>query len=178
MKHYLISFALAFSLFGSVLAQNDTLVIPELPLELKHDKAIRGQVFFTYIAIINARQKKQTAYDLGEFYGNSLGLTWEPVKDKGLITFSEWLTAFITLFKDYELEIVHNSSETLELKMKKIGEEYIEYWGNKYKKENWLTSEEYFDFYKGFFISTCEYMGFKAESELKDGWLYLKISKE
>jgi hypothetical protein len=175
MKYY-IYLLVAYTLSGTLFAQNDTLVIPNLPLELKHEKAIRGQVFFTYIAIVDARTKGQATYDLGRFYGNSLGLTWAPVKDKGLIAFSQWLTAFITLYKDYKLEILKNTSESLEFKMKNIGEEYIIPWSSDYKKENWLTVEEYFDFYRGFFISTCNYMGFKAESEVKEGWLYLKIS--
>jgi CubicO group peptidase (beta-lactamase class C family) len=59
--------------------------------------------------------------------------------------------------------------------MKNIGEEYIEYWSKKYKKGDWLTVGEYFDFFKGFFISTTNYMGFKVESNVEEGWLYLKI---
>lgn len=172
-----IFFFLIIILFSlRIKAQNDSLIIPQLPLELKHEKAIRGQVFFTYIAIVDARAKGQTAYDLGKFYGNSLGLTWAPVKDKGLIAFAQWLTAYITLFKDYKLEILKNKSESLEFKMKNIGEEYIIPWSSDYKKENWLTVEEYFDFYRGFFISTCNYMQFNAQSEVKEGWLYLKIN--
>jgi hypothetical protein len=164
-----------FILSLTLKAQNDSLTIPEMPIELKHEKAIRGHVFYIYIAIIEARTRGVSSFDLGQYYGNSLGLTWEPVKDKGLIAYVEWLTAYITLFKDYKLEILHNSKDKLEIRMKDIGEENIYYWSKKYKKDDWLTVEEYFDFFRGFFISTTNYLEFKAESNVEESWLYLKI---
>lgn len=166
--------AVIFSLTAK--AQNDSLTIPDMPIELKREKAIRSHVFFTYIAIVNAREKGENAYDLGQFYGNSLGLTWTPVKDKGLIAYAEWLTAYVTLFKDYKIEILYNSKDKLGFRMKVIGEEYINKWSEKYKSEDWVTVAEYFDFQRGFFVSTSNYLGFKAESNVKDGWLYLNIS--
>ena len=157
-------------------AQNDSLTIPELPLELKHEKAIRGHVFFNYITIIDNRNNGISAYETGKFYGNSLGLTWKPVMDKGLIVYAEWRTAYITLFMDYNLQILHNSNEILEFKMKNIGEQYISKWAAKYKAEDWVSIEEYFDFMSGFLISTSNYMGFNAKSEIRDSWLFLSIS--
>ncbi len=170
-------FLLVLSFFiNSLRAQNDSLTIPALSLELKHEKAIRGHVFFNYISIVGNRSRGISAYETGEFYGNSLGLTWGPVMNKGLISYTEWLTAYITLFMDYNLQILHNSKYTLEFKIKNIGEQYISKWAEKYKPEDWLTNEEYFDFMSGFRVSTTIYVGFNAKSEIKNGWLYLKIS--
>lgn len=170
-------FLLAFVLFSIVLkAQNDTLTIPELTIELRHEKAIRGHVFFNYITIVGNRKNGINAYEAGVFYGNSLGLTWEPIMNKGLIAYAEWLTAYITLFKDYNLQILHNSNDKLEFRMKNIGEEYIPKWAKKYKAEDWVTIEEYLDFMRGLLASTSNYVGFNAKSEVRDGWLFLTIS--
>lgn len=161
-------------------AQNDSLqaAVTELPLELRHEKSIRSHVFHIYIAIVYSRDKGELPFNLGQFYGKSLGLTWEPVKGKGLEAYTQWLTAYVTLFKDYKIEILKNDNHVFEFRVKQIGEEYIEYWSKKYKKEDWITVEEYFDFFQGFFVATSNYLGFEAESKENEGWLYLKILEQ
>lgn len=150
--------------------KRDIFKFPKLTIEERWKTAESNLVYFIVCGIAYAKATGGTAEDFGIFSGNVAN--WENSKKRDPKVLIEGIYRNKSQFKEFEMEIVRESEDVIEAKMRGFGEDLV----RKRRKQD-ITVEEYLCFFGKKWEAIAKQLDLIYKQSLQGQWLHISVSK-
>jgi len=150
--------------------KSDIVQFPKLTIEEKCNTAESNLVYFIVCGIAYAKATGGTAEDFSFFSGNIAN--WENSKKRESKVMIEGIYRNKSQFKDFEIEIVRESEDFIEAKMRGFGEDLV----RKRPKQD-ISVEEYLSFFGKKWEAIAKQLELTYKQSLQGQWLHISVTK-
>jgi hypothetical protein len=150
--------------------KSDIVQFPNLTIEEKWNTAESNLVYFIVCGIAFAKTTGKTAEDFGTFSGNVAN--WENSKKREPKVLIEGIYRNKSQFKDFEMEIVRESEDIIEAKMRGFGENLV----RKRRKQD-ITVDDYLRFFGKKWEAIAKQLELTYKQSLQGQWLHISVVK-
>lgn len=149
---------------------NDMIQFPELTIEERWNTAESNLVYFIVCGIAYAKAMGRTPGDFGTFSGNVAN--WKNAAKRDPKVLIEGIYRNKRQFKDFEMEIVRESGDVIEAKMRGFGEDLV-----RKRQMQDITVEDYFNFFKKKWEAIGNQLELVYKQRLEGNWLQITVTK-
>jgi len=150
--------------------KRDTVQFPKLTIAERWKNAGSKLVYFIVCGIAYAKAMGGTAEDFGTFSGNVAN--WENSAKRDPKVLIEGIYRNKSQFKDFEMEIVRESEDVIEAKMRGFGEDLV----RKRRKQD-ISVEEYLSFFGKKWEAIAKQLELTYKQSLQGQWLHISVVK-